>query len=496
VNEVKNRRETIVLFEDKGAEDFFERLRPELGLENVVFRVGSGWIPTYKCYEELAQENDPRQIIPVLDADTITDPPPRTRTILRNPNLFRFSVDFEWAFDDWMLTDAIAKFLKEAGVPLSMEDPAHLVALNKMVQSARLSAWNTKTPIYLVLKKALAEWLTCHEVDATSFPLPDKAKLADNLGRRLAGLHELPSEVEQLVCRIQQTADLGPSDRYERAVWRMNTNRVVESTISDLRLQGEILLTIDNRLYILHLPQGKLSQFGPDEPIYYASWSPDCSMIAANMIHSRSGTTASHLVILSRAGAILSEINQGIPTGGPTEPCWHHSGESLLVKHNGPILSVSVDGERWSKCLGEDTGAFCQATGRFRARTVQGGRYSLELGRSWNALSPVDGSNDVRGRISWSHTGDRLAFTEYQLSENRGCVAVVNKQDRLSRVATPLAWSPYWVSWSPDDRFVAFSCLADHGDRPLRIVDVKTGEVRCLLHSTSEIVMGCRAWGL
>jgi hypothetical protein len=171
-------------------------------------------------------------------------------------------------------------------------------------------------------------------------------------------------------------------------------------------------------------------------------------------------------------------------------------GQNWVVKHNGPVLSVSVDGERWSECLGDDTGVFCQAAGRFRARTVQGERYSLELGRSWSALSPVGGVNDVRGRISWSHAGDQLAFTEYQLSGERGCIAVVNKQDRHPQVATPLAWSPYWVSWSPDDRFVAFSCLAGHGDRPLRVVDVKTGEVRCLLHSMSEIVMGCRAWGL
>ena len=103
-----NRQNTIVLFEDKGAADFFERLRPELGLEDVAFVVGGGWTKTYRRYEELARENDPRQIVPVLDADTITESPPRARTILRNPNLFRFSLDFEWAFDDWMLTDAIA----------------------------------------------------------------------------------------------------------------------------------------------------------------------------------------------------------------------------------------------------------------------------------------------------------------------------------------------------------------------------------------------------
>ena len=49
---------TLVLFEDKGAADFFERLRSELGLNRVTFEVGGGWTNTYELYEKLARQID------------------------------------------------------------------------------------------------------------------------------------------------------------------------------------------------------------------------------------------------------------------------------------------------------------------------------------------------------------------------------------------------------------------------------------------------------
>lgn len=486
-------QKVVVLFEDKGTANFFERLRGELGLERVTLEVGGGWTKTYRRYEQLAQHNDPMQIVPILDADTITKHAPSTRAILRNPNKFRFSHDFEWAFCDWMLADAITLFLESACAPLSLRDGATIVDLEQVVRMARNRARATKTSIYSALKAALASWLNDRGIDPTSFPLPEKARLANVLGSRLAGLHVLPHELEQAACRIQHVAGGGGSPESQRAAWSTKADGVVESTVRDLNLSGRILLTINGRLHALQLPGSTLDPFGPDRPLYFASWSPNFSKIAAIAVD-RHTSKRTKLLILSAEGVVESEIDQGVPTGGPNEPCWHPNGQSLLVKHNGPVLCVTVDGERWSEGLGQETGAYCQAHGGFRARTVQGNTYRLELGRSWAKLSPVEGARDVRGWISWSHAGDQLAFTEYQLSGERGCVAVVGKKDRRTAIVTPLASSPYWVSWSPNDRFVAFSCLGGSGGEPLRVINVATGDVRSLLHAESEIVMGCRAW--
>lgn len=480
----------LVLFEDKGAADFFEQLRPELGLMNVIFEVGGGWTKTYQRYDELALQVESRQIVPVLDADTITNRQPIARTILRNPNLFRFSKDFEWAFEDWMLADAIALFLQSAGARINLRDPEIKIQLEQVVRSARGEAMQTKNPIYPVLKRTFAQWLVRHDIDPTSFPLPDKALLANILGKRLAYLHVLPQEVELAAYRIQQLAGVPCST--ERVVWNTNAGGIVENTVRDTKLIGRILLTINGRLNMLHLPTGILTPWGPNKPIYFATWSPDYSKIAAVLVERYPNFKRTKLLILSPEGDVLSEITQGVPTGGPNEPCWHSNGKAIFVKHNGPILLVSENGERWSEVLDGKTGMYCQASSGFCARTVQDRGYKLEMGKSWAKLSPVEGARDVRGWISWSNAGDQLAFTEYHLSNDHGYVAVVNKKYRCVRVITPLAWSPYWVSWSPDDRFVAFSCI--EGKEPLRIADVRTGEVRSLFYASGEVVMGCKAW--
>ena len=99
-----------VLLEDDGLVEFFKITLPITPLTVPAIQVlpGHGWGKLFAEYERLLEAGcDPRHIVPVLDADTITEKLPSGRRVLKNPNLFRLEKDLESAYEPWMFAEML-----------------------------------------------------------------------------------------------------------------------------------------------------------------------------------------------------------------------------------------------------------------------------------------------------------------------------------------------------------------------------------------------------
>src|SRR6266508_4841266 len=100
-----------VLVEDDSLAAFLDRTLELTSLRSTSLEVIAcgGWTGVFAHYAHLIQAGrEPKRIVPVLDADTIEQRAPYERAVLDSPNLIRLSYDLEFAFENWMLSEALS----------------------------------------------------------------------------------------------------------------------------------------------------------------------------------------------------------------------------------------------------------------------------------------------------------------------------------------------------------------------------------------------------
>lgn len=478
-----------VLVEDDSLAEFLARTLEvtRIGLASVDVIACGGWTGVFAHYDRLIKSGcNPKQIVPVFDADTIEQRPPRKRAVLDNPNLFRLSYDLESAFENWMLAEALLPWS-----PFGKErDPRNYLVCEGLVQRAR-SAGTRKGGLYKSLELCCREEYARQGCDPTTFVPPSKMELALAVAEIVCSVREFPPELDALVKHLEDIAritglNLAPLHKAR------NPMTLCSDAIKAARLSGQVILSVSGQPYPhLWLADFDKLEICPIREMAYASWSPDGKLIAGMArMHTSPEYTRKSVLVIEASGIEKGWISTHAPIGSEGHPCWYPGGQSLVLRTDKGTFKVSCDAKRW-KWLYEEAAFHCVSrTGRIaRVRSS-----SLEIGsRGGNEpYQPVSDATDVCGAVSWSPSGRYIAFVNH-ISHDRGAVCIYNCRDHTTKFLTSYNGFPYFVCFSPDERSVLFT-WRDRQGHSLRVVDIESYVVSVILDSAFELIVGCHAW--
>jgi len=490
-----------VLVEDDGLEVFLSRtLELTLILSDLIVVIPcGGWTGVFAYYERLVDSGcDPKQIVPILDADTIEERSPRERAVLDSPNLFRLSQDLEFAFENWMLAEALIPWSPYG----SEQTPQNYSACEHLVQKARSTSVRGGGTLYQHLEQFCREEYARQGLDQTAFVPPGKMELALAVSKIVRSTREFPRELGALVRHLERVVrdaglDLAPS--------RIAPNSITlcTETIEAAKLSGKVLVSMSGGRYpSLWLIDFDRQEFRPfaagSREMAYASWSPDGKLIAGMAImHASPEYRRKSVLIVEESGVERGWVSTRTSVGVEGHPCWYPDGLSLLLRTDKGTFQVSCDAKRWKQLYKESAFHCISRNGRIARTVYRDGHYYLEIGsRGGNTpYHTVPGTTDVRGAVSWSPSGRYVAFANHMSNTSNavGSVCIYDCPNRITRFLTSHYGHPYFVCFSPDERLVLFT-WRDRQERSLRIVDIESRAVSIVLDNTPELIIGCHAW--
>jgi len=484
-----------VLVEDDGLAAFLGRtleLTP-VHLASIKVIPCGGWSGVFARYEHLTQAGcSPQQIVPVLDANKIGERFPRERAVLDSLNLFRLSYDLEFAFENWMLAEALIRLRCS---PFGDDSsPRNYLACERLVRYARSTSVETGDTLYQCLTQRCREEYARQGYEQAAFVPPSKMQLALAVAEIVRSAREFPSELAALIKHLENIARtaglaLTSSDVSPDSI------TLHSDTIEAVKLSGKILLSVSEqpypRLWLIDFDRRELR---PIRDMAYASWSPDGKSIAGMaLMHTSPEYRRKSVLIIEESGVERGWVSTRTPIGAEGHPCWYPDGLSLILRTDKGTFKVSRDAKRWELLYKEETAHHCVSCNGRIARTRGG---VLEIG-SRGGNEPyhiVPDTTDVRGAVSWSSSGRYVAFANL-VSSDSGAVCIYDCRARATKFLTSHHGFPYFVCFSPDEHFVLFTWRDQLGRSSLRIVDVESRVVSTVLDGASlELIVGCHAW--
>jgi len=493
-----------VLVEDNSLAQFLDRTLTLTMLRSMPLKVipCGGWNGVFTQYERLIQnECAANQIVPILDSDTIERRVPRKSTLLDNLNLFRLSYDLEYAFENWMIAEAL---LQLQSSPFGEElTPRNYLALEHLIQRARSLSVQGSGPLYQCLEQCCREEYAHQGNDRSMFVSPSKVELASAVAEIVYSTGDFPSELALLVQHLERTAkSLGLVS--DSANVTPSSMVLHYETVAALKLTGKILVSIVGHrpsLWLINLDKPEINPIKNNREISYASWSVNSNLIAGGArIHDSPEHKRGSILIFEESGIEKGWVSTHTSIGTESRPCWWPDGYSLLLyTHQGTTFRVTRDSKRWKQLYSDATASHCvSSTGRIARTRYDGNHYFLEVG-SRDGNEPyqiIPNTTDVRGTVSWSHSGRYLAFANHTDINNRiGDVCIYDFHTQKTKYLTSHNGFPYFVCFSPDERFILFTWSKRNGHSSLRVVEIESSKVSNLLDGVpSELVIGCHGW--
>lgn len=493
-----------VLVEDDSLAEFLNHTLELTALRSVSVEIipCGGWNGVFIHYESLVQSGlDPNWIVPIFDADTIEEHLPRKRSVLDNQNLLRLSYDLEFAFENWMLAEAL---LKLQFSPFGDDQsPRNYLACENEVQHARSISIQEGRPLYLCLVQCFRDEYARQGNDRTTFVPPSKMKLSKAIAEIVLSTREFPQELALLVKHLESIAKtlglaLTPSEMAS------NSMMLHRDAIMAAKLSGKVLVSIlgqrDSHLWILDLDKCKLHQINNNREISYASWSPNGTLIAGSArMHDSPEHKRRSVLIIEENGAEKGWVSTRTSIGSESLPCWWPDGQSLLLRTDKGTCKASYDSKHWKQLYPNETAYHCISRNGQIVRTIyRDNRYYIEIGSS-DGNEPyytVPDTTDVRSAVSWSPSGRYIAFANHTNINNYiGAVCFHDCRTHTTKFLTSHYGFPYFICFSPDERSILFSWRDHQGHSSLRVVNIESRKVSILLDGVpSELVFGCHAW--
>jgi len=495
---------TTVLVEEESLVAFLDRTINLIVPESIQLEVIScnGWTEVFTRYAQLIQAGrKPLTIVPILDADTITHTTPANRAVLDNPNLFRLSYDLEFSYENWMLSEALIQLkCSPYGVDRS---PQNFVACERLIQKARVATVQSGGTLLRQIEHYCREEYVRQDRDPTTFVLPSKKAMALCIAEIVRSTGQFPLELAALIHHLERTSRaLGL--KLKSAPTQANANSLNYALIDSEKLTGKILVSFSGHdyplLWVIDLEARAVKPFAEgNRKMSRASWSPNGKLIAGQApMEAFPECRRKSVLIIDENNLEKTWLSTRTPVGAEADPCWFPDGNYVAIRTGeGSTIKVSNDSKQWKELYQAPTAFHCVSSHKRIARTIyRNDHYFLEVS-SREAREPfeqVPDTTDVRGAVSWSPTGRYTAFVN-QVSDGVGSVCLYDNCKRTTRFLSSHYGWPYFVSFSPDERFVLFSWREKALQPSLRIVDVKTNAVLTLLENAlSEPILGCHAW--
>lgn len=484
-----------VLVEDDGLEYLLTRILPVFNVSENDVKVisGRGWTKLFSTYEELTKTTGipPENIIPVLDADTIEENKPKGRSaVLDNPNLFRLHIDLEFSFDNWIIAESMIN-LKSSPFAIN-RTPINFSKCQTLIQTARTNCVNNRIGMYKAINEECKKEYSKSGKDASSFILPSKMEIAQAVTDILTRTKTLPPEIQNLIQIIAKNVGVN-----------IESNNENEPRFPDLNLRaldeakpvGKVLLSVFPKLFVLDFNKKSLTEIS-DNNIARANWSPDGNMIATEA--RRENHKPNSILLLEESGRMEGWVSRNISTAPEAEPCWFPNVKHILVRTDAGSYIASIDSKSWKQVYKDATAYHCVSSSGRVSRTTydqSSGKYFAEVGKK-NANDPyqkVPNTTDVRGNVSWSGSGKFIAFANLIDSE-RGAVCIYDGHQNESMYITSHDGNPYFVCFSPDERFVLYTWQDLFGHKSLRLVEVNSGLQHEIFRSVPDIALSCHGW--
>jgi len=488
----------VLLVEDSGFCESFPAILNATSIANAKHDVhvidGAGWTKLYLLYNKLVDNGiDAARIIPLLDADTLGQNPPRS-TIHQNPQIFRFQVDFEFEFatGDCMLLDHALLFL-HSDLFGEYGNVKALGIWSQIVQQALIDTLNQggttldNVKIGICQHRGKKEGLEIHKVALSKVLL----ELCLETGA-------MPQEIDRLLLIIEALANDKPrpttlsNPSVRRPLWESSYAALLPMPASSLT--GKILFNSDNgELKCIYLSDGsKITIITNAENLWFNAWLPD-GRLAATRGNSEG-------VIIASAENVA---DQTLLSHGVREHflCWHQRERRILLAsaHTGKTFSVSEDNRSWHPIPTPDYGIAANHCvnnrGLLAWAAYEGSGYKTIYVR------PLDGGDDkrisvpdvldARHSLAWSHNGNELAFVNAEDGTDRRSICIWNRKENRTRFILPWIGKPLRIAWSPDDQYIVFQLDCSNDSREsegLFLVQAQSGpQTRSkILHLSSE----------
>jgi WD40 repeat protein len=485
-----------VLVEDDGLEYMLNGFLPILNIPHHDVKVisGRGWTKLFSTYEQLTNQTgiSPGIIIPVLDADTIQENRPKGKSdVLDNPNLFRLNFDLEFAFDNWILAEALINL--NASPFESTRTPTNFSKCQALVQAARVNCVKNGPGMYKALDKECKAEYSKLGKDPTSFVLPSKMEIAKAITEILIRTNTLPDEIKNLVQIIAKKIEVDLALNKEKEPQFPDLNL---KALEECKPDGKVLLSIFPKLFILDFDKKSLTEFS-DNHIARANWSPDGKLIASEA--KRENIKPNSVLLLKENGEIKGWVSRQISTAPEAEPCWFPDGNQILVRTEAGSYIASLDAKNWKQVYKDATAFHCVSINGRIVRTTydqSSGKYFAEVGKknAGDSYLKIPHTTHVEGAVSWSSSGMFVAFAN-MIDNERGAVCIYDVRQNESIYITSHNGSPYFICYSPDERFVLYTWRdASSGHRSLRLVEIGSGKVYEIFHAISDIALSCHCW--
>lgn len=493
-----------VLVEDDSLAEFLTHTLELTSLRSISVKIIAcgGWNGVFIHYESLVKSGlDANWIIPIIDADTIEEHLPRKRAVLDNPNLLRLSYDLEFAFENWMLAEAL---LQLQFSPFGDDQsPLNYLACENEVQHARSISIQESRPLYLCLVQCFRDEYACQGNDKTKFVPPSKMNLSKAVAEIVYATREFPPELALLIKHLERIAKtLGLALTSSKMA--SNSMMLHRNAITAAKLSGKVLVSIlgqrDSYLWSLDLDKCELHPINNKREISYASWSPNGKLIAGGArMHDSVEHKRGSVLIIEENGAEKGWVSTRTSIGSESLPCWWPDGQSLLLRTDKGTFKASCDSKHWKQLYPNGTAYHCISRNGQIARTVyRDNRYYIEISSNDGnePYSTIPDTTDVRSAVSWSSSGRYIAFANHTNINNYiGAVCVHDCRTHFTKFLTSHNGFPYFVCFSPDERFILFSWRDHQGLSSLRVVNIESRKVSILLDEVpSDLVFGCHAW--
>jgi len=230
---------------------------------------------------------------------------------------------------------------------------------------------------------------------------------------------------------------------------------------------------------------GRSALFLAKPVIGLPAWSPDNQQIA---YIGRSGTGEAFLRVVRADGRGDRLIATDV---GSLWPQWLDAQTVVYENVQGRVIAFRLENNT-SEYLDPPEVELHRTTSGF-AISPRGDRIIFEsASEAWlvpldtrraTALSPYAGAlGHVAGGVAWSPDGTQVALA------SRASIFLADKNGNILTEITPV-WLPWWLSWSPDGRLLAFIAQTeDHGDiSEIFLMDVAKKQVKQLTNDGKSV---------
>ncbi len=265
--------------------------------------------------------------------------------------------------------------------------------------------------------------------------------------------------------------------------------------ILEAGLSGKILMSTFPTLWSVVISENVVTVNRlSDRNIVNANWSHEGEIIASEVQNDLS-KIAHSILLLDKNGQELKSLTRNVVNGYEAVPCWWPDSKSVVVKTDKGTCNATLDSKNWPVLYNESTACHCVSkTGRI-ARTVhKNDRYYLEIGGKGGKgpFKLIDGTTDVRGNISWSPSGNHVAFANL-INYERGAICIYSFLGDNVQYITSHDGYPYYVCFSPDERFILYTWNDLKGNSSVRAIEIQSGRI-ITIFDQAKVVIGCHAW--